>query len=341
MKRLLLFVGVPGAIGAAALALWLQGGRFEETENAYVKAHVIAVTADVSGRVVEVGVRDNEPVAAGALLFRIDPAPFELAVARAEAQMAVARTEVEGLRAEHRVALSDAREAEERIGFLARQLERQARLRERGMGLEASYDEARHNLEAARRRLDSAREKAARVLAALGGSATIRADAHPSYLAARAARDAGRDELSRVRVTAPAAGVVSNMRLQPGERVERGVPVFSIIEARPMWIEANFKETQLTHMREGQEVTVVADAYPEAQWRGRVSTIAPATKAEFALLPAQNSSGNWVKVVQRVPVLIALDPSPAGQPKLRAGLTVTARVDTGRERRLSTLSSGL
>jgi membrane fusion protein (multidrug efflux system) len=337
MKRFLLLVAVPAVAVAAGLALWLQGGRFEETENAYVKAHMIAVTADVSGRVVEVGVRDNEPVVAGALLFRIDPAPFELAVARAEAQMAVVRTEVEGLRAEHRVALAEAAEAAERITFLTRQLERQEKLKERGMGLESSYDEARHNLEAARRRLEGAREKAARVLAALGGNAGVRADAHPSFLAARAARDAGRDELARVRVVAPAGGIVSNMRLQSGERVERGVPVFSLIESRPVWVEANFKETQLTHMREGQEVSVVADAYPDARWRGRVSTIAPATKAEFALLPAQNSSGNWVKVVQRVPVLISLDAAPDSQTPLRAGMTVTARVDTGHVRRLSAL----
>jgi membrane fusion protein (multidrug efflux system) len=337
MKRFLLLVGVPAIAVAAGLLLWLQGGRFEQTENAYVKAHMIAVTADVSGRVVEVGVRDNEPVAAGALLFRIDPAPFELAVARAEAQMAVVRTEVEGLRAEHRVALAEAAEAGERIGFLTRQLERQEKLKERGMGLESSYDEARHNLEAARRRLEGARERAARVLAALGGNPAVRADAHPSFLAARAARDAGRDELARVRVVAPAGGIVSNMRLQPGERVERGVPVFSLIESRQVWVEANFKETQLTHMREGQEVSVVADAYPDARWRGRVSTIAPATKAEFAMLPAQNSSGNWVKVVQRVPVLINLDAPPDGQTPLRAGMTVTARVDTGHVRSLSAL----
>jgi membrane fusion protein (multidrug efflux system) len=337
MKRFLLLAGVPAVAVAAGLVLWLQGGRFEETENAYVKAHMIAVSADVSGRVVEVGVRDNEPVAAGALLFRIDPAPFELAVARAEAQMAVVRAEVEGLRVEHRVALADAAEAEERIKYLSRQLERQAKLKANGIGVEASYDEAHHNLEAARRRLESARERAARVLTALGGDARIPAQAHPSFLAARAARDSGRDELARARVVAPAAGIVSNMRLQPGERVERGVPVFSLIESRPMWIEANFKETQLTHMREGQEVIVVADAYPDAKWRGRVSTIAPATKAEFALLPAQNASGNWVKVVQRVPVLISLDAVPGGQTPLRAGMTVTARVDTGHVRSLSAL----
>ncbi len=337
MKRLLLLVVVPAIAVAAGVVIWLQGGRFEETENAYVKAHMIAVAADVSGRVVEVAVRDNEPVASGALLFRIDPVPYELAVARAEAQMAVVRTEVEGLRAEHRIALAEAAEAEERIAFFERQFQRQTRLKQDGIGVEVSFDEARHNLEAARRRLESARERAARVLAALGGDPKLPAHAHPRFLAARAARDAGRDELERVRIFAPAAGIVSNMRLQVGERVERGVPVFSLIESRPMWIEANFKETQLTHMREGQEVTVVADAYPGVEFRGRISTIAPATKAEFALLPAQNASGNWVKVVQRVPVLISLDSAPDGQTPLRAGMTVTARVDTGHVRSLSAL----
>ena len=337
MKRFLLLVVVPAVAAAAALALWLQGGRFEETENAYVKAHMIAVAADVSGRVVEVAVRDNEPVAAGALLFRVDPVPYELALARAEAQMAVVRTEVEGLRAEHRIALAEAAEAQERIAFFERQFQRQTRLKQDGIGVEVSFDEARHNLEAARRRLESARERAARVLAALGGDPKLSATAHPRFLAARAARDAARDELERVRIFAPAAGTVSNMRLQVGERVERGVPVFSLIESRPMWIEANFKETQLTHMREGQEVTVVADAYPGVEFRGRISTIAPATKAEFAILPAQNASGNWVKVVQRVPVLVHLDSAPNGDTPLRAGMTVTARVDTGHVRSLSAL----
>jgi membrane fusion protein (multidrug efflux system) len=130
------------------------------------------------------------------------------------------------------------------------------------------------------------------------------------------------------------------MRLQAGERVERGVPVFSLIESRPVWIEANFKETQLTHMREGQEVTIVADAYPDAEWRGRVSTIAPATKAEFAILPAQNSSGNWVKVVQRLPVRVSLVPHP-GEPALRAGMTATVTIDINRRRTLASLFTGI
>ena len=332
--RPLLLVLVPALLVAVAVAAWLQGGRYEETENAYVKAHIIAVSADVSGRVVEVGVRDNQPVPAGALLFRVDPAPFRLELERAEAQLAVASTELEGLRAEHRVALAEAAEAQERIVFLTRQLERQEKLRQRGMGLEASYDEARHNLAAARRRLEGATERAHRVQAALGGDLKLPVSEHPRYRQALAARDAARDDLARTTVAAPSAGVVSNMKLQAGERVERGVAVFTLVEQGTVWIEANFKETQLTHMREGQRASVVADAYPDARWDARVSEIAPATRAEFALLPPQNASGNWVKVVQRVPVVVRLEPAAPDTPPLRAGMTVTVRVDIGHRRSL-------
>jgi membrane fusion protein (multidrug efflux system) len=335
--RALLLLAVPAALVAAGGIVWLQGGRYEETENAYVKAHIIAVTADVSGRVIEVGVRDNQPVQAGALLFRIDPVPFRLELERAEAQMAVVRTELEGLRAEHRVALAESAEAAERIRFLTRQLERQEKLKERGMGLEASYDEARHNLEAARRRLEGATERAHRVQASLGGDLRRPAHEHPRYRQALAARDAAREDFSRTTVFAPSTGVVSNMKLQPGERVERGVPVFTLIDDGPVWVEANFKETQLTHIREGQRATVVADAFPNTRWSGKITTIAPATRAEFALLPAQNASGNWVKVVQRVPVMVALEAAASDAPPLRAGMTVTVQVDTGHQRSLLAL----
>ena len=333
--RALLLLAVPALLVAAGVALWLKGGRYEETENAYVKAHIIAVSADVAGRVVEVGVQDNQTVQAGTLLFRLDPAPFRLELARAEAQLAVIRTELEGLRAEHKVALAEAAEAEERIRYLARQLERQEKLKERGMGLEASYDEARHNLEAARRRLEGAQERARRVQASLGGDLRLPVQEHPRYRQAIAARDAAKDDLGRTTVLAPSSGVVSNMKLQPGERVERGVPVFTLIEHGPVWVEANFKETQLTHMREGQRARIVADAYPDTAWQGRISTIAPATRAEFALLPPQNASGNWVKVVQRVPVLVNIESADKALPPLRAGMTVTVRIDTGHERSLA------
>ena len=337
LLRLLLLLGVPLAVAAVALHYYAEGGRYVETENAYVKAHIIAVSAEVAGRVVEVAVRDHRPVSAGQLLFRIDPAPFEVALSRARAQLAAVRTEIETLRAEHRVALAETTEAEERIRFLTVQLERQARLRERGMVREDAYDEARHNLQAARARLTAVEERTRRVLVALGGDLKLPAEQHPRMLEAKAALDAAALELSRTRVTAPAAGIVSNMKLQTGEHVARGAAVFSLMPESELWIEANFKETQLAGVRVGQAARVVVEAYPGREWRARVRAIAPATGAEFALLPPQNASGNWIRIVQRVPVVFDLEsPAPVADtgPALRAGMTVTVSVDTGHSRGL-------
>jgi membrane fusion protein (multidrug efflux system) len=340
--RALLLLGVPLVVVATALYFYAQGGRHLETDNAYIKAHIVAVSAEVAGRVVEIAVKDNQPVTQGQLLFRIDPAPFETAVGRARAQLANARTDVETLRAEHRMALADATEAEERIRFLTLQLERQRLLREKGMVREDAYDEARHNLQAARARLVSVQERAARALAGLGGDPKIRAASHPRVQEAQAELDAADLDLARTRVHAPAAGTVSNLRLQPGMNVARGVAAFSLIQAGEPWIEANFKETQLAGVHVGQEARVVADAYPGIEWRAKVSAIAPTTGAEFALLPPQNATGNWIKVVQRVPVLFAIEPAGAtagNRPTLRAGMTVSVSIDTGRSRGLPDLRS--
>jgi membrane fusion protein, multidrug efflux system len=334
LVRLLLLVVVPLLVVGAGLHYYAEGGRHVETENAYVKAHIVAVSAEVSGRVAEVAVRDQQAVSSGQLLFRIDPTPFEVTLSRARAQLAAVRTEIETLRAEHRVALAETSEAEERIRFLTAQLERQARLREKGMVREEAYDEARHNLQAARARLVALEERTRRVLAALGGDLRLPAEQHPRVLEAKAAIDAAALDLSRTRIPAPAAGIVSNLKLQPGEHVGAGTAVFSLIPSGELWIEANFKETQLAGVRVGQAARVIADAYPGVEFRARVRAIAPATGAQFALLPPQNASGNWIKIVQRVPVLIDLEPQARGAdaPSLRAGMTVTVSVDTGQSR---------
>lgn len=327
--RWMLLVVVPLVAVVFGARMYAASGRFAETENAYVKAEIIAVSAEVGGRIVEVGVQDNQSVTAGTLLFRIDPAPFEIAVARARAQMDVIRTDVQSLKAELRAAQREAEEAQEQIAFLTRQFERQERLRETGMTRADAHDEARHNLELARRRLVSIRERATRVVANLAGDPNLPVERFPRYAEAKSALDAAQTDLDRTTVRAPSPGVVSNMRLQVGEHLEKGTPTFSLISGKPVWIEANYKETQLTHMRVGQRATVAVDAYPDVEWPAVVASIAPTTGAEFAVLPPQNASGNWVKVVQRVPVRIAVE-QPEGQPKLRAGMTVTVAVDTER-----------
>lgn len=331
LLRPLLLIGVPLIVAVLALHWYAKNSRWAETDNAYVKAHVTPISAEVAGRVAEVPVRDQQRVERGAVLFRLDPVPFQIAVARAEAQLAVTRTEIETLRSEYRGAQLDADEAAERVPFLERQFERQRRMKEKGMSREDLWDEAQNTLETAKKRLVALRERANRALAALDGKPASPAEQHPRYVQAVAARDSARLDLERTLVTAPKAGVVSNLKLQPGEFVDRGAAKFSLVEEGALWVEANFKETQLTDMREGQPAHFGADAYPGTTWRARVAAIAPATGAEFAVLPPQNATGNWVKVVQRVPVRIAID-EVAGRPPLRAGMTVSVSVDTGRER---------
>ena len=332
--RVLLLVVVPLVAVAAGLYIYATGGQDVETDNAYVKANIVPISAAVTGRVIEVLARDNQPVEAGAVLFKLDPVPYQIAVDGARAQMDVVRTTVQSLRAEYRGTLQDAAEARSRIEFLEKQLVRQEYLKEKGMTRGDMYDEARHNVEAAKRRLDSIHEKTNRVIADLSGNPDTPVERLPRYAEARAAYDAAMLDLSRALIKAPFAGVVSNMKLQVGEFVEKGAPMFSLIESGPLWIEANYKETQLTYMIVGQTAKVVADAYPDREWPATVEAIAPATGAEFAVLPPQNATGNWVKVVQRIPVRIKVE-QPKGEPQqLRAGMTVTVIVETGRPRGL-------
>jgi membrane fusion protein, multidrug efflux system len=331
LLRLLLLVVVPAVAILAALHWYAKGARYAETDNAYIKAQVIPISAEVSGRVAEVMVRDQQRVAAGAALFRLDPVPFQLALARAEAQLSVVRTEIETLRAEYRSARVDAEEQAARIPFLERQYDRQGRMKEKGMSREDQYDEAQNNVDTAKKRLNALRERAARALAALDGKPDAPPERHPRYLQALAMRDTARLDLERTNVSSPAPGVVSNLKLRPGEFVEHGAAKFSLVDDGPPWIEANYKETQLTDMREGQSVQFSADAYPGVTWKARVTTIGAATGAEFAVLPPQNATGNWVKVVQRIPVRIAIEETDK-RPPLRAGMTVSVSVDTGRER---------
>ena len=332
--RILLLVVVPLVAVAAGLYIYATGGQDVETDNAYVKANIVPISAAVTGRVIEVLARDNQPVEAGAVLFKLDPVPYQIAVDGARAQMDVVRTTVQSLRAEYRGTLQDAAEARSRIEFLEKQLVRQEYLKEKGMTRGDMYDEARHNVEAAKRRLDSIHEKTNRVIADLSGNPDTPVERLPRYAEARAAYDAAMLDLSRALIKAPFAGVVSNMKLQVGEFVEKGAPMFSLIESGPMWIEANYKETQLTYMMVGQPAKVVADAYPDHEWQASVEAIAPATGAEFAVLPPQNATGNWVKVVQRVPVRIKVEQTPGQSQQLRAGMTVNVTVNIGRPRGL-------
>lgn len=333
VTRFTLMIIVPLILVAVALHLYAGGGRYVVTENAYVKANIIAVSADVSGRVVSMNVQDNQLVKPGDRLFTIDPLPFRIAVAEADAQLEVIRRDFAQLRFNVREAQAEAAEAHERQRFLAQQFKRQKKLKSRGMGSEEAYDQALQELKVGEESLGKLDQRIARSLAALGGDPELPVEKHPAFRRAMATREKASVDLARTVINAPAAGVISNMKLQVGEYVKEGTAVFSLIESSPMWVEANLKETELTHVVTGQAATVVVDAYPDHEWRAVVDSIAPATGAEFALLPPQNATGNWVKVVQRLPVSLRIERGD-DEPVLRAGMTVTASIDTEQVRGL-------
>ncbi len=334
--RLILLALVPLLAVAGGLHLWLTGGRYVSTENAYVKNDIVVISTVIDGRVTEVAVEDHERVEAGDILFRIDPEPLRIALAETEAELTTVANRLSALRAEFRGARVELAEAEERVRFLDRQAARTRNLEARGAATSARLDEAQFELAVARERVGAIRAKMAQILATLGGDIDLPTEHHPMYLEARARRDRAAYDLQCATVRAPTTGIVMNMKLQPGEYVEAGDAIFSIVVSERPWIEANLKETELTHVRVGQAAEIIADAYPDRPIRAVVESISPATGAEFAVLPPQNATGNWIKVVQRLPVRLRLVAPPA-DPPLRAGMTVRARIDTGRQRSLSAL----
>ena len=334
--RVVLLLVIPLMAVSVGAYYYLIGGRLVTTDNAYVKTDIIQVSADIDGRVVEVLVGDHDRVRNGDLLFRIDPQPIRIELARAEAEMHMVRTEIASLRAEHRVAERELAEALESASYYERQARRLRNLQKRGHAARTRLDSAEHDLAVARERTAVIRERIGRVLARLGGSLDTPVEEHPMYLEKVAKRDEAKLDIERTEIRSPVGGVISNLKLQRGEHIQKGRPIFSIVSQRTPWIEANLKETDLANVRVGQRATVVADAYPDFEWPALVESISPATGAEFAVLPPQNATGNWVKVVQRLPVRLRIE-TPKGAPPLRAGMSVHAAIDTERERPLLTV----
>jgi membrane fusion protein (multidrug efflux system) len=337
--RPVLLVAVPGAAIVAALLLWLWGGRYVTTENAYVKADIAQISAEVAGRVLDVLVHDHAEVKAGDVLLRLDPQPFQVALAKAEADLDAHRGQVRTLIATWHEAKSELQEAESKVGYWNAQLTRQKALAGRGIVSSSKLEEVESSATAAEDRAGVMRNKVVRVAAQLGGMPERPVDEHPMVREKLAERERAALDLARTTIRAPLAGTVVNARLQKGEQVKAATALFALVAQTRPWVEANFKETELTHVRKGLGATVVLDIYPDVVWQAEVDSISPATGAEFALLPPQNASGNWVKVVQRLPVRLKLLPQP-GEPPLRAGMTATVKVDTGRERRMSQLFGG-
>lgn len=329
-------LAVPFAVTLAGLWVWLSGGRFVSTENAYVKAHIAQVSAEVGGRIANVAVRDHTRVETGSVVLEIDPVPFQLALLRAQAEVDRSRQQVSALIASWREAQSEMAEAEKQAEYWARQMERQQQLASRGIVASSKLEEVTRDTAQANERVTTMRRRLERVSAELGQHVDAAIDAHPVVRERLAIRDQAALDLAKTSVRAPISGIAVNVRAQPGEHIRAAHPLFAIVDDQEPWLEANFKETELTHVDTGQAVTVSLDVYPGRSWSGEIVSISPATGAEFALLPPQNASGNWVKVVQRLPVRIRVFREP-GDPPLRAGMTASVRVDTRQARRIDSL----
>ena len=331
--RFVLLIIIP-VIALVAGGIWYeQSGRYVTTENAYVKAHVIAVSTNVDGRVESVPIRENQLVRTGELLFRIDPEPFRFMVRRAEAQREAARRDIDATRAEYNQIVSEIEAAKANVAYYEREAERQRQLARKNVTTGRRLDEAEFNLTSATRGVATLRQKLRTVLAKLGGDPDRPTEQHPDYMTAENELAMAELQLGYTEIRTPVDGIVTRLKLEPGEWVNAGESAFGLISVHETWIEANLKETQLTHVREGQAVTAEVDAYPDHVWHARIGSISPATGAEFSVLPPQNASGNWVKVVQRLPVRIELEQT-TDQPPLRAGMTATISIDTQHQRKL-------
>ncbi|MFM2237084.1 MAG: hypothetical protein RL209_1118 [Pseudomonadota bacterium] len=324
--RLALLGSVPLLLVGGATAYYLANDHYVSTDNAYVQQDKVSISAEVGGRIIDVAVHENDVVNAGDLLFRIDPAPYRIAIEQADAAIAAAQVRVSSLQTEYQTTGVDIESAREDVAFYEKEYQRQSALMQAGFTTRARLQAAEHALSDARSRVASAQANATKARAALAtGSAAP--GVNPAIKAGQAQREQALLNLSRTEVRAPVSGVVSQAdRLQPGQMMVQGLPGVTIVASNRSWIEANFKETDLAHMRVGQPAEITFDAYPELKLRGKVSSIGAGTGSEFSVLPAQNANGNWVKVTQRVPVRIAITDKP--KRAMIAGLSAHVRVDT-------------
>ena len=339
LRRNLLMLAVPCLLVAAGAYVWISGGRYEETENANMRLSRITIASEIAGRVVSVDVSENATVKKGDVLFQVDPEPLQIALNQANAAVESARLNVIELKAAYQQALTQEQIAADDAAFYQDTLDRQKALAAKGVAAASSLDDARHTAQKAAQGLVAARQAVATAKAALASSLDGEIDDHPMVVAAMAARDKAAYNLSVATVRAPADGLVYQASsFRPGEYVTPGASLFTIVETTDPWIDANFKEPQLAHMQADQPAEVVFDLYPDRTFRARVDSIGAGTGAEFSLLPAQNATGNWVKVTQRIPVRIKLD-NPDAQILARSGLSATVTVDTGASRSFGDLFS--
>ena len=314
-----------------AAYFYFSGGRYQSTDDAYTQAATVSISSNVAGRVLEIFVHDNQAVKRNDPLYRLDDAPFRIAVNDAQAKLASARLQIASLKSTYAQKQVELKSARDSLSYAQRQFDRTSRLLSSGIASQAQHDQASNGLDLARQQVANAQQQIAVALANLGGDPSIIPAHHPLVQQAQAALDRAELDLSYTLVKAPADGVVTRVeQLQVGEYIAASAPVFALVSTADVWIEANFKEPQLARMQPGQSATVEIDRFPGKQFSAKVASLSPGTGTEFSMLPAENATGNWVKVVQRIPVrmqLVDMDPNF----HLQAGLSANVKVDTRSE----------
>lgn len=341
--RLTLMIGGTAAVFLVSAMFWYGGGRYVSTDNAYVRASKLMVSTDISGIVSEVNVKEGQSVKTGDVLFQVDPKPFGIAVASAKAQLQMTVLNIEAMKQDYQRILSDISSQQAQVDLAEANYDRSEALVKTGSASKANYDQTRFALEAGKKQLQALNDQAKVQLARLGGNPSIEPSAHPQYQQMKAQVDEAQRQLDHTTVRAPFNGVVTQVpALQPGTFLVSQTAALTntgavgLVSSDDLWVEANMKETDLTWVRAGNPVEVWIDSYPSRSWTGTVESISPASGAEFSLLPAQNASGNWVKVVQRITVRVKLNRAQ-DDPPLRAGMSANVEIDTKHRRTLSEL----
>lgn len=331
----LLLLG-PIVVAIAASYFYFTGGRYVATENAYVKADKVMISAEISGLISEVAVRENQSVKKGDILLRIDDRLYRIAISEVEAGLTNVRDEFAGLKAEYRQKLEERALAKTIIAFAQNEFDRQTKLIATNAVSRSKLDSTRHSLDIALQKIRVIDQEAAQIRAQLGGNPKLPIEQHSHYQTAMAAKNRAELDLEHTVIRAPFDGIASNTPQVGQQVIGKGAfnsPIMSLVATTDVWIEANFKETDLTYVVPGQSVTVRVDTYPDKKWKGKIRSLSQATGAEFSVIPPQNATGNWVKVVQRIPVRIAVEVNE-DDPPLRTGMSTFVEIDTKRKRPL-------